>query len=75
MLIESEASLSPCGNTAHNCIFCEIMAGRAAADVIFEDKQDAAFLPLQQEALGHVLIVPKAHRETLREITLASCPD
>ena len=51
------------------CIFCEIVARRASADVVCEDNQNAAFLPLQQEIFGHILIIPKAHRETLRDIT------
>src|SRR5216684_2325791 len=51
------------------CIFCEIVAGHTPGDVVCEDKRNAAFLPLQQEVFGHTLIIPKAHRETLRDIT------
>jgi histidine triad (HIT) family protein len=51
------------------CIFCEIASRRASADVVCEDEQNAAFLPLQQEVFGHILIIPKTHRATLRDIT------
>ena len=50
------------------CVFCEIIAGRAPADVIFEDALTAAFVDLRQFHPGHMLVVPKAHVADVREL-------
>jgi histidine triad (HIT) family protein len=49
------------------CIFCEIAAGRAPAEVVREDEATIAFLDRSPLVLGHVLLVPRAHVPTLPE--------
>jgi len=49
------------------CPFCEIVAGRAAADVVAEDAETVAFLDHSPLLAGHVLLVPRAHIKTLPE--------
>jgi len=44
-----------------DCIFCEIVAGRAEASVAYEDDATLAFMDLRQFHPGHTLVVPKRH--------------
>jgi histidine triad (HIT) family protein len=53
------------------CVFCEIAAGRANAFRVLEDETVVAFLDVRPLFPGHTLIVPKAHRATLRELPRA----
>ena len=43
------------------CIFCDIVAGRAPASVILQDREIMAFMSLHPTAPGECLIIPKAH--------------
>jgi histidine triad (HIT) family protein len=43
------------------CIFCEIMAKRVPAAVIYEDDEFVALLDINPLNPGHTLVVPKAH--------------
>lgn len=49
-------------------VFCEIVAGRAAAYTVYEDPTVEAFLDHHPLMPGHVLVVPKEHYETLDEL-------
>lgn len=48
------------------CIFCEIIAGCAAADIVYEDELTIAVVDLRQHNPGHVLVIPKAHINDVR---------
>ncbi len=50
------------------CIFCEILAGRTAAEIVHESPGAVAFLDVFPAARGHVLVVPRAHAATLTEL-------
>lgn len=50
------------------CIFCEIIAGRAPASFVHRDERCAAFMDIQPVTPGHVLVVPIAHAATLADI-------
>ena len=50
------------------CVFCAIIAGRVAADVVYDDAAVLAFLDHRPLLPGHVLVVPKAHHETLGDL-------
>jgi histidine triad (HIT) family protein len=54
--------------TGRGCVFCEIAAGRTAADVVLEDDASIAFLDHRPLFPGHVLLVPRAHVPTLLEL-------
>lgn len=43
------------------CVFCAILAGRAAAHFVHRDEEVAAFLDRRPLFFGHVLVVPVAH--------------
>jgi histidine triad (HIT) family protein len=49
-----------------SCRFCEIVA--SAAYVVFEDALSIAFLDYRPLFIGHTLLIPKAHYETLADL-------
>jgi len=63
-----------------NCIFCEIAAGKAPVEIIYEDENVLSFLDIKPLNIGHALVIPKRHYENyldlpadeLRNITLIS---
>jgi histidine triad (HIT) family protein len=50
------------------CAFCEIVAGRMPADVVWEDERTLAFVDLRQAHPGHVLVIPRGHLPDAREL-------
>ncbi len=50
------------------CRFCEIIAGRIAADIVLEDDHTIAFLDMRPLFPGHTLLVPRRHIETLDDL-------
>lgn len=51
-----------------DCAFCEIVAGRRPAHVVFDDEPVMAFLDTRPLFKGHVLLVPTEHYETLTDL-------
>lgn len=47
------------------CIFCEIVANRAPAQIVYQDERVTAFRDLYPRAPTHILIVPNKHIESL----------
>ena len=45
----------------NNCIFCDIVQGRAKAHLIHEDELSLGLLDINPLAEGHCLIIPKRH--------------
>jgi histidine triad (HIT) family protein len=54
--------------TSVNCLFCAILAGDTPAYVVYSDEVAAGFLDTRPVFKGHVLIVPRAHVETLTDL-------
>ena len=54
--------------TEGRCIFCDIVAGAIPADIVFEDDDSLAFLDIRPVFLGHTLLVPRKHHETLADL-------
>jgi histidine triad (HIT) family protein len=50
-----------------DCIFCQIVAGRAPSATIAETAHAVAFMDLFPTAEGRALVIPKRHYETLFE--------
>lgn len=50
------------------CVFCKIIGGELAANIVFEDDVSLAFLDHRPLFPGHVLLVPKSHIEVLGEL-------
>jgi histidine triad (HIT) family protein len=51
-----------------SCVFCKILRGEMAAHVVFESEAAIGFLDHRPLFPGHVLLVPRAHRETLTDL-------
>lgn len=50
------------------CIFCDIVARRAPAWIVYEDTKCLAFLDLFPFTRGHLLVIPKRHVPRLTEL-------
>ena len=50
------------------CAFCRIIRGEEEASIVFEDSLSLAFLDRKPLFLGHCLLVPKEHFETLADL-------
>ena len=50
------------------CVFCQIVAGETSAHVVLDDEVCLAFLDMRPVFPGHVLLVPRAHHETLVDL-------
>ena len=54
---------------ASGCVFCSILEGSASAAFVIDGEPDtAAFLDARPVFPGHVLVVPRAHHETLLDL-------
>jgi len=53
-------------------VFCDIIAGRVAAQIVLADEQVVAFLDARPVFKGHVLIAPRVHAETLADLPPAA---
>lgn len=50
------------------CIFCKIVSGQIPVEPVYEDEEFIAFHDMNPQAPIHVLLIPKAHYETLLDI-------
>ena len=50
------------------CIFCDIVKGTTSCTKIYEDETTLAFLDIDPLTKGHVLIIPKAHFDNIKDI-------
>jgi len=53
---------------AKSCVFCDIVAGRVSAFVVYQDPNVVAFLDHRPLLPGHVLVVPKTHYPLLVDL-------
>jgi histidine triad (HIT) family protein len=53
---------------ADACLFCSIVAGETAADIVLDTPVVIAFLDHRPLFPGHTLVLPRRHFETLREL-------
>lgn len=49
------------------CVFCEIVAGRAPANVVAEWGDAIVITPLDPVTPGHLLVIPREHVDDLAE--------
>lgn len=52
-----------------SCIFCKIVEGEIPSEKIYEDDHVVAFMDVTPVTKGHVLLIPKTHRENLYEFS------
>jgi len=58
-----------------DCIFCSIVDGEIPSRIVYEDERVLAFLDVNPLALGHTLVVPKAHHERLNDVPAEKASD
>lgn len=51
-----------------DCLFCNIIAKRIPAKVVYEDDHALAFLDIVPRTTGHTLVIPKVHASNLLEL-------
>jgi histidine triad (HIT) family protein len=59
---------------AKSCTFCPIVRGESPAHRVYGDEHAVAFLDTRPLFLGHVLLVPRVHVETLPDLEPARVP-
>jgi histidine triad (HIT) family protein len=52
----------------NDCVFCKIAKGVAPASIVYSDEKVMAFLDIQPVNLGHVLVIPRVHTESLSKL-------
>jgi histidine triad (HIT) family protein len=57
-----------------DCIFCKIVAGQIASDVVYTDDKVIAFRDISPMAPVHLLIIPREHIVCLNDITEHQTP-
>jgi histidine triad (HIT) family protein len=58
----------PRGSSDGDCVFCQIVAGEAEADIVLETDDLMAFLDRRPVFKGHMLLVPRTHVVTLPDL-------
>jgi histidine triad (HIT) family protein len=56
------------------CTFCAIVAGESPAAIVHADEATVGFLDVRPLFHGHVLLVPRAHVETLGDLPADQIP-
>jgi histidine triad (HIT) family protein len=51
------------------CVFCDIVAGKSPAQIIFKDELSLALLDINPLAEGHCLVIPKRHVPFWHDLT------
>jgi histidine triad (HIT) family protein len=51
-----------------NCVFCDIVSGKAQAEIVWRGEDAVAFLDKRPLFPGHVLLVPVEHVKTLADL-------
>lgn len=51
-----------------DCVFCKIAAGDLPAHTVYQSGKAIAFLDLHPHAVGHTVVVPRRHSETILDL-------
>ncbi len=51
------------------CLFCAISKGEIPSTKVYEDENVFAFRDINPQAPSHILVIPKAHIQSVAEIT------
>jgi histidine triad (HIT) family protein len=57
--------------TDAHCLFCKIVAGEVAADVVHETPRTVAFRDIDAQAPTHVLVIPRNHEPNAAALAAA----
>jgi histidine triad (HIT) family protein len=51
-----------------DCLFCKIVAGEIAAEIVFESEMAVAFRDINPQAPTHILVIPRKHIATINDL-------
>ena len=51
-----------------NCLFCDIVTGKATAHFVYEDKTHVAIMDKYPIQRGHTLVIPRDHHERITDM-------
>jgi histidine triad (HIT) family protein len=60
--------------TQTSCLFCKIVAGEAAADIVLESEDVVAFRDINPAGPSHILVIPRRHIASLEDLTADDGP-
>jgi len=52
-----------------DCVFCKIISGEISAKILNETANSVSFLDAFPLAKGHVLVIPKKHRQKIQDMS------
>jgi histidine triad (HIT) family protein len=52
-----------------NCVFCDILAGKLPASIVYQDASCTAFMDIEPINPGHVLVIPNGHAPSLAALS------
>src|SRR5919206_4662294 len=55
-------------SAVEDCLFCRIVSGAEASDIVLDEEHAVAFLDYRPVFAGHSLLVPRKHCETLADL-------
>ena len=58
----------------NDCIFCKIAAGEIPSTKVYEDDKILAFRDINPQAPVHILIIPKAHYDSVNALDESTAP-
>ena len=57
-----------------DCLFCKIIAGEIPSNKVYEDDLCYAFYDIDPQAPTHFLVIPKAHIQSVSDVTEENAP-
>jgi histidine triad (HIT) family protein len=57
-----------------DCIFCKIIAGEIATEILYQDDEIIAFRDIKPQAPVHLLLIPKRHIPSLNQLKEGDLP-
>jgi histidine triad (HIT) family protein len=67
-MVPADVAASIMFTVSESCVFCDIVRGSVAAEVVWDDDVAVAFLDRSPLFHGHTLVVPRRHVVTLPEL-------
>jgi len=52
-----------------NCLFCKLVDGQIAGDIVYSDEDVVAFKDINPQAPVHILIIPRRHIPSIADVT------
>jgi len=66
--LAAQAPVAPAPISNPDCVFCRIVAGTAPSRKVYENQYVLAFWDIRPRAKVHLLVIPKQHVASLKEL-------